>query len=140
MNQGYLCDQRFQAADILMFMDFIRDHYGNQLGNSGKKQIRVECFLILCFTPGNTKAVLKVLNGFFYIYPGFICGVPFRCAADSPRISTEVLFRTDVNHSSAGRCCTGVVTMAYAFGFLCNAVPFPFHFGTDKFHGWKPAA
>lgn len=100
----------------------------------------MKCFFVLCFSPSNAKAVFKVVNGFFYICLDFICGVPFRCATDSPRISTEVLLRIDVNHSPTGRCCTRVVTMTYAFCFLCNAVPSPFHFGADKLHGRKSVA
>ncbi len=100
----------------------------------------MKCFLILRFTPGNTKAVLKVVDGFFHIYAYFIGGIPFFCAADSSRIGTKVLFRIDVDHSSTGRSCTWIITMAYTFRVLCGAVPFPFHFGAYEFHGRKPTA
>ena len=33
-----------------------------------------------------------------------------------------------------------MITVAYAFRFLCGAVPFPFHFWAYKLHGWQPAA
>ena len=49
-------------------------------------------------------------------------------------IGTKILFWINVNHSSTGRCCAGIITMAYTtFGFICFIV-FPFHFRADKFH------
>ena len=33
-----------------------------------------------------------------------------------------------------------MITVAYAFRFLCGAVPFPFHFGAYEFYGRKAAA
>ena len=122
-----------------MLMDFIRNHYGNQLGNSGKQQVGMKCFLILCFSPGNTKTVLKVVNGFFYIHTDFIGGNPLLCTTDSSKISTEVLLWIEVDHSSTGRRSTWMVTMADMFCFLCDAVLFPLHFGTDELHGWETA-
>lgn len=48
--------------------------------------------------------------------------------------ATKILFGINVNHSSTGRCCAGIITMAYtAFCFICFIV-FPFHFRADKFH------
>lgn len=32
-----LCNQWFEAADILVFMDFVSNHYGNKLCNPGKQ-------------------------------------------------------------------------------------------------------
>ena len=123
-----------------MLVQFVSHHYSNKLGNPGEKQVGMKRFLILGLATGNTKTVLEMVDGFFNIYPDFIGGIPFPGAADYSRISAEVLFRINVDHPSTGRCRTRSVTMAHAFGFLCDAVPFPFHFGTDKFHGWKPAA
>ena len=100
----------------------------------------MKCFLILRFTPGHTKAIFQVVDGFFYIHAYFVGGIPFFCATDSSGISTKVLFRINVDHSPAGRRSTWMFTMAYAFGLLCGAVPFPFHFGAYEFHGWKAAA
>lgn len=98
-----------------MFMDFISNDYGNQPGNSGKKQVRVKCFFVLRFTPGNTKAVFQMVNGFFHIYAYFISGIPFLCTTDGSGIGTKILLWVDVDHSSAGRSCTRIITMAYAF-------------------------
>ena len=99
----------------------------------------MERFFILCLTPRNTETVFEVVNGFFYIHTDFVGGIPFIRAADSYRVSTEVLFRINVDHSSAGGC-TGILTMADTFRFFCCFVIFPFHLGTNKLHGRKAAA
>ncbi len=123
-----------------MFVDFIRNHYRNQLGNACKKQAGVQCFFVLCFASCQAKTILEVVNGFFYIPPDFISRIPFGCPPDGSRISTEVLLRVNVDHSSARRGCARMVTVTDTMGFFCNFIPFPFHFRTDKFHGWKPTA
>lgn len=123
-----------------MLVRFVSHHYSNKLGDSGEKQVGMKCFFILSFTTGNTKTVFEVVDRFLNIYSDFVGGIPFLGATDCSGISAKVLFRINVDHSSAGRCCTWGITMAYTFCFLCDAVPFPFHFGTDKFHGWKTAA
>ena len=123
-----------------MHVQLVSHHYSDKLGNPGEKQVGMKRLLILGFTTGNTKTVFEVVDGFFNIYSDFAGGIPFPGATDCPGISAEVLFRINVDHPSTGRCRTRSITMAYAFCFLCDAVPFPFHFGTDKFHGWKAAA
>ena len=55
------------------------------------------------FCVRHTEAVLEVADGLFHTC--FIIGIPFRCTTDCVRISAEVLFQIDVDHSSAGRCC-----------------------------------
>lgn len=99
----------------------------------------MKSFFILCLTTCNTKTVFKVVNGFFYIYTYFVCGIPFFRITNTSGVSTKIFFRVDVNHSSAGRSCAWVITMAYTLGFLSSNVPFPFHFWTDEFHSWKSA-
>lgn len=47
-----------------MLVQFVSDHYSNELGNSGEKQVGMKRFLILRFTPGNTKLFLKWLIDF----------------------------------------------------------------------------
>ena len=65
----------------------------------------------------------------------FVSFIPFGGTAFDTWIRAEVFLRIDVDHSSAGRSCTGVITVAdAAFGFICRIV-FPFHFGAYKFHG-----
>ena len=123
-----------------MHVQFVSHHYSDKLGNPGEKQVGMKRFLILSFTAGNTKTVFEVVDGFLNIHSDFVGGIPFPGTTDCSGISAKVLFRINVDHSSTGRCRTRSITMAYTFCFLCDAVPFPFHFGTDKFHGWKDAA
>lgn len=123
-----------------MFMQLVGYHYGNKLGDSGKKQVSVQCFFVLCFTSCHTKTVLEVVDGLFHIYPDFISGIPFLCSTGCSWISTEILLGIDIYHSSAERGRAWIVTVADTMGFLCSLIPFPLHFGTDKFHGWKSAA
>ena len=118
-------------------MDFVCIHYGNKLGNSSKQQISMESFFILRPTSCNTKTVFEVVDSFFNIYPYFIGTVQFFCTADCSGVSEEILFRINVNHSSAGGRCAGAAAVADTFGFLCCFVVLPFHFGTDKLHGWN---
>ncbi len=123
-----------------MLVQFVSDHYSDELGNSGEKQVGMKRFLILRFTPGNTKTVFEMVDRFLNIYSDFIGGIPFICTADCTRIDTKILLRINVDHSSTGRSGTWMITVAYAFRFLCGAVPFPFHFGAYEFHSRKPAA
>lgn len=123
-----------------MLVQFVSDHYSNELGNSGEKQVGMKRFLILRFTPGNTKTVFEMVNRFSTFTLTFIGGIPIICTADCTRIGTKILFRINVNHSSTGRSGTWMITVAYAFRFLCGAVPFPFHFGAYEFYGRKAAA
>ena len=51
-----------------MLVQFVSDHYSNELGNSGEKQVGMKRFLILRFTPGNTKTVFEMVNRFLNIY------------------------------------------------------------------------
>ena len=48
----------------------------------------MERFLILGFAPGNAETILEMMDGFFYIHPYFVGGIPFLCAADGSGIST----------------------------------------------------
>ena len=120
-----------------MFVNFISNQHCNKLRNPGKYQIGVQSFFVLGFTPCNAKAVLEVVDGFLHIYTYFIGGIPFLCTTDCSGICTKILLWIYVNHPSTGRCCAGIITMAYTSGFPFHVVPLPFHFGTDKFHGGK---
>lgn len=100
----------------------------------------MECFFILCFTPRNTEAVFKVVNGFFHVSTDFIGGIPFFCATDCSRVSAEILFWINVDHPPAGRSSTRIVTVADTIGFFRFFIILPFHFGADKLHGRNTAA
>lgn len=100
----------------------------------------MKCFLMLHFMSGNTKAVFEVVDGFSYIHSYFVGGISFFRAAYSSGIGMKVLLRINVDHFSAKRSDTWMITVAYASGFFYGTVPFPIHFGTYEFHGRKPAA
>ena len=57
-------NQGLQAADILVFMDPVSHHNGDKLCDPGKQQIRMECFLILGLTSGDTETVFEMVDGF----------------------------------------------------------------------------
>jgi len=81
-----------------------------------------------------TQTVFEVVDGFFNVYTDFICFFPFCRTPFHSGIGTKILFRINVNHPPTGRCCAGIITMAYtAVCFICFIV-FPFHFRADKFH------
>lgn len=50
-----------QAADILVFIDLVSHHNGYKLCDAGRQQIRMECFLILGLTSGDTETVLEMI-------------------------------------------------------------------------------
>ena len=130
-----LCNQRLQASDVLMFMDLISYDHRKQLGNPGKQQICMECLFIPGSALCKTETVFEVIDGFFNIYTDLIGGSPFLCIPDGTRVCTEIFFRIDVDHPSAGRIRTGILTVADPpLGFVLFVV-FPFHFGAYELHG-----
>lgn len=139
-EERYSGNQWLQTSDILMFMNFVCDHNGCELGNTRKQQIGMKRFFILCFTPCDTETVLKMVNCFFNIHPDFIGGVPFQRAAGSPGIGSEILFRIDIDHAPTGRVCAWVFALKNSFGFFSVFIVFPVHLGTDKFHCGKSTA
>lgn len=74
----------------------------------------MQSFLILGFLFGNTEAVFKVVDGFFYINMDLVSGIPFGRAAFYTGISPEIPFGINIDHPPTGRGCTGVITMIYA--------------------------
>lgn len=70
------------TRDILALMQFVCNHYCNKRDNSGKKQVSVQCFCVLCSTPCHTKTVLGVVDGFFYVHTDYVGGIPFFCSTD----------------------------------------------------------
>lgn len=116
------------------------DHHSDKLCDTCKQKVGMQSFFVLRFTSCDAEAVFKVVDGFFNIYAYFISGIPIFCTTDRSGICTKILLRINVDHSSTGRCCTWVITMAYTFWFLCDVVPFPFHLRADKFHGRNSTA
>lgn len=54
----------FKLRIYWYLLEFIRNHYCNKLDNSGKKQVSVQCFFVLCFMSCHIKTVLEVVDGF----------------------------------------------------------------------------
>ena len=133
-------DQGFQTADILVFMDPVSHHNGYKLCNPGKQQIRMECFLILGLTSGDTETVFEMVDGFFHIHTYFVGGVPFIRIPEGAGIEPQVFFRINIKHPAAGRICAWIFTMTDTPAFSGLLIVFPFHFGAYKFHGGKSAA
>ena len=95
-----------------MLMDLVSNHYSDQLSNSGEKKVCVKRFLILSFTPRNTKTIFKVMDRFLDIDSDFVGFIPFFRTAFNARIRTKIFLWIDVDHPSAGRSRAGVVTVA----------------------------
>ena len=126
-------NQGLQAADILVFMDLVSHHNGYKLCDSGKQQIRMECFLILGLTSGDTETVFEMVDGFFHIHTYFIGGDPFLRTPESAGISPEILFRVYIEHPAAGGIRAGIFTMADTPAFSGLLIVFPFHFRAYSF-------
>ena len=45
-----------------MLVQFVSRHYSDKLGNPSEKQVGMKRLLILGFTPGNTEAVLEMVD------------------------------------------------------------------------------
>ena len=123
-----------------MLVQFVSNHYRNELGNSGKKQVGMKRFLILGFTPGNTKTVFEMVDGFLNISSDFVGGVPFIRTTDCTGIGTQVFLRIKIKHPAAGRFRTGIIAMADTLAFTSFLIVYPFHFGAYELHGRESAA
>ena len=129
-----LSNQRLKTSNVLMLMNFISNDYCNKLGNASQKQIGMKRYFVLRFTVSHTKTVFEVVDGFFNVYTDFICFFPFCLTPFYSWIGTKILFRINVNHPPTGRCCAGIITMAYTAFCFIRFIVFPFHFRADKFH------
>lgn len=123
-----------------MLVQFVSSHYRNELGNSGEKQVGMKRFLILGFTPGNTKTVFEMIDGFLNISSDFVGGVPFIRTTDCTGVGTQVFLRIKIKHPAAGRFRTRIIAMADTLAFTGFLIIYPFHFGAYKLHGRESAA
>ena len=123
-----------------MLVQFVSNHYRNELGNSGEKQVGMKRFLILGFTPGNTKTVFEMVDGFLNISSDFVGGVPFIRTTDCTGIGTQVFLRIKIKHPAAGRFRTRIIAMADTPAFTSFLIIYPFHFGAYELHGRESAA
>ena len=118
-----------------MLVQFVSNHYRNELGNSGEKQVGMKRFLILGFTPGNTKTVFEMADGFLNISSDFVGGVPFIRTTDCTGIGTQVFLRIKIKHPAAGRFRTRIIAMADTPASTSFLIISPFHFGAYELHG-----
>lgn len=126
-------NQGLQAADILVFMELVSHHNGYKLCDSGKQQVRMECFLILGLTSSDTETVFEMVDGFFHIHTYFVGGVPFLRTPESAGISPKILFRINIEHPAAGGIRAGIFTMAGTPAFSGLLIVFPFYFRAYSF-------
>ena len=103
-----------------MPVQFVSNHYRNELGNPGEKQVGMKRFLILGFTPGNTKTVFEMVDGFLNRYSDFVGGVPFIRTTDCTRVGTQIFLGIKIKHPAAGRFRTGIIAMADTLTFTSS--------------------
>lgn len=83
-----------------MAVDFISKNNGNELGDSCKDEICMECFLILGSAPGEAEMLFDVINPSLNNSSDFVCIIPFFGATDCSRISTEIFFGINIDHTA----------------------------------------
>ena len=71
-----------------MLMYFVGDYYSDQLCDSRKKQVGMECFFILSLTSSKPKAVFEMVDGTFDRGPDLVSVVPF--LLDTPLLAAAV--------------------------------------------------
>ena len=123
-----------------MLVQFVNNHYRNKLGNSGEKRVGMKRFLILGFTPGSTKIVFEMVDGFLDSYSDFVGGVPFIRTTDCTEVGTQIFLRIKIKHPAAGRFRTRLIAMADTLTFTTFLIVYPFHFGACELHGGESAA
>ena len=132
-----LGNQGLQAANILVFMDLVSHHNGYKLCDSGKQQIRMERFLILGLTSGDTATVFEMVDGFFHIHTHFAGGVPFLRTPESAGISPEILFRVNIEHPATGGIRAWIFTMADTPAFFQSPYCIPISFSGIQTSWWE---
>ena len=86
-----------------MVIDLICENNSNKLCDSGKDQISMQSLLILGSAFCKTEIVFDVVDISFDNSPDFIGVIPFLGTAYRSGISTKILFRIDVDHTSTFR-------------------------------------
>ena len=79
--------------------DLIGENNSNELCDTGKDQISMQCLLILGSSSCKTEIIFDVVDISFDNSPDFIGVIPFFGSANRSGISTQILFRVDVDHS-----------------------------------------
>ncbi len=61
-GEPFLSDQRFEAPYELVPVDLIGNYHCDKLGDTGQKQVGMECPVILSPSASHTEAVLEVVD------------------------------------------------------------------------------
>ena len=64
-----------------MLMELVCKDNPKELGNSGKEQVRMERFLILCFSACKTEGIFYMIDGAFNGCPDLISYIPIWSAS-----------------------------------------------------------
>ena len=82
-------------------MNTVGKNHGNKLRDTGEKQIGMEKFIIASFATVQAKAVLKMVDAFLQDSSDFVVVYSILSPPNGARISAEVFFGIDIDHSSA---------------------------------------
>ena len=123
-----------------MFMDLIGNDHRDELCDPSEQQIGVQGLFVSGLAPGNTKAILEMVDGSFNISPDLIGGSPLIRTTECAGVSTQVLFRVEIEHAPTGGSRTWIFTMADAPALSGRSVILPSHLGTNELHCGKAAA
>ena len=86
-----------------MMFDLIGEYNSNELCDTGKDQISMQCLLILGSSSCKTEIIFDVVDISFDNSPDFIGVIPFFGSANRSWISTKVFLRINIDHASAFR-------------------------------------
>ena len=86
-----------------MMFDLVGENNSNELCDTGKDQISMQCLLILGSSSCKTEIIFDVIDISFDNSPDFIGIIPFFGFADRSGISTKVFLRINVDHTSTFR-------------------------------------
>ena len=86
-----------------MMFDLIGEYNSNELCDTGKDQISMQCLLILGSSSCKTEIIFDVVDISFDNSPDFIGVIPFFGSANRSGISTKVFLRINVDHTSTFR-------------------------------------
>ena len=86
-----------------MMFDLVGENNSNELCDTGKDQISMQCLLILGSSSCKTEIIFDVVDISFDNSPDFIGVIPFFGSANRSGISTKVFLRINIDHASAFR-------------------------------------
>ena len=81
-------------------IDFVCENNSNELCDTGKNQISMKCFFVLGSASCKAKVIFDVIDIPFNNGSDFISIIPFICSTNGAGLSTQILFRININHSS----------------------------------------